>query len=414
VALPAVLAEWQLDQQDGGKGGNSMRQGARLALFVGVTAALLFGASLAEAQFLVIGDDNKLHWDDAGKPVFTEPGGDEVVIVDISNREQPTIAATLPLMNTVVGPPTNLAVTPDEKLALVANSLAYQQEGAGFKPSPDNKIHVIDLTAKPPRLVATVEVGKQPSGMAISRAGDLALVANRADNSVSVLSIESGQVKVVDTVALGDTVSAVAITPDGKHALVTKHAVSKVAWLDIEGSKVSYQKRDLSVGVWPYNVQVTADGRFALTANQGNGGAADGGAGSVTVIDLKADPPHVVDYLGVDPLPEGLDMSPVAPLAVVVAINGSAATPKGAWFAKPHSILDVLSTSDGRVRKVGDVKAGRLAEGIAFSPDGGYLYVGNFVDSDLEIYKVEGDTLRDTGKMLKLPGHPASVRGSTP
>ena len=52
-----------------------MRQGARLILHAGMTAALLAGASLrAEAQFLVVGDDNKLHWDDAGKPVFTEPG----------------------------------------------------------------------------------------------------------------------------------------------------------------------------------------------------------------------------------------------------------------------------------------------------------------------------------------------------
>ena len=50
----------------------------------GVAAVLSFGVpTLAQAQYLVIGDDNKLHWDDAGKPVFTEPGKDEVVIVDI-------------------------------------------------------------------------------------------------------------------------------------------------------------------------------------------------------------------------------------------------------------------------------------------------------------------------------------------
>jgi len=37
--------------------------------------------------------------------------------------------------------------------------------------------------------------------------------------------------------------------------------------------------------VFPYNVQITADGRFGLTANQGNAGVPDGGAGSVTVND---------------------------------------------------------------------------------------------------------------------------------
>ena len=52
---------------------------------------------------------------------------------------------------------------------------------------PDNKLYVIDLETSPPKLIDTVEVGKQPSGLAINRAGNLALVANRADNSISVL-----------------------------------------------------------------------------------------------------------------------------------------------------------------------------------------------------------------------------------
>jgi len=392
-----------------------MRRHARFFVQAGMVAGLLFGfAASGNAQFLVIGDDNKLEWNDAGKPVFSEPGKDEVVIVDIRNRESPTIAASLPLANTVIGPPTNLAITPDESLALVANSLSYQPNGNGWKPTPDNKVYVIDLKATPPKLISTLEVGKQPSGIAINRRGDLALIANRADNSVSVLTINGKEVKPVDTITLGDTVSAVAITPDGRHALVTKHAANKVAWLDIDGQKVSYGKNDIAVGVWPYNVQITADGHFALTVNQGNGGAADGGAGSVSVIDLKANPPHLVDYVSVGPLPEGLAVSPTAPLAIAVAINGSGAAPKGAWFAAPNSILDVLSTEGGSVRKVGTAKAGRLAEGIAFSPEGQYLYVANFTDSDLQVYKIEGVNVRDTGKVLKLPGHPASMRGNTP
>ena len=46
-----------------------------------------------------------------------------------------------------------------------------------------------------------------------------------------------------------------------------------------------------------------------------------------------------------------------------------------------------------------------------FSHDGGYLYVGNFIDQDVSILKVDGDQLTDTGQTLKLPGHPASMRG---
>jgi DNA-binding beta-propeller fold protein YncE len=32
------------------------------------------------------------------------------------------------------------------------------------------------------------------------------------------------------------------------------------------------------------------------------------------------------------------------------------------------------------VTKVGELEVGRLPEGIVFSPDGKYLYVGNFIE----------------------------------
>ncbi len=48
-----------------------------------------------------------------------------------------------------------------------------------------------------------------------------------------------------------------------------------------------------------------------------------------------------------------------------------------------------------------------------FSQDGRYLYAGNFIDEDITIQRVDGDQLVNTGKSLKLPGHPASMRGRT-
>jgi DNA-binding beta-propeller fold protein YncE len=52
-----------------------------------------------------------------------------------------------------------------------------------------------------------------------------------------------------------------------------------------------------------------------------------------------------------------------------------------------------------------------LPEGAVFSADGKYLYVGNLIDRDVSILKVDGSTVTDTGKKLALPGHPASMRG---
>ena len=65
------------------------------------------------------------------------------------------------------------------------------------------------------------------------------------------------------------------------------------------------------------------------------------------------------------------------------------------------------------MKKVAEIPVGRLAKGIAFSPDGQFLYVGNFVDGTLDILGFAGGTMHKTGS-LKMPGHPASLRGSTP
>jgi hypothetical protein len=74
------------------------------------------------------------------------------------------------------------------------------QDGAAWKSVPDDKLFVIDLAASPPQLIDTLTVGKRPSGLSISRKGDLALVANCVGKSVSVLSIQGGMAKAVGEV----------------------------------------------------------------------------------------------------------------------------------------------------------------------------------------------------------------------
>jgi DNA-binding beta-propeller fold protein YncE len=376
-------------------------------------AVALLPAAASAADLMIIGIDQKVGWDQDNKQVFKAPGNDAVAVVDITNREAPRIVGTLPLMNSIFGPPVNLAITPDERLALVANSMTWMQDGGAWKPAPDNKIYVIDLKASPPKLVATVEGGKQPSGMAISKSGDMALVANRADNSISVLSISGMDVTVTDTVAMGEQVAAVAIAPDGKRAFAVKFPGHKVAVLEIANGKVTYNKYDMPVGLWPYNIGVTPDGVLAISADNGNSGAADGHVDTVSVIDAQATPPRVIDRVAIGDAPEGFLISPKGDVAVAVLL-GAGTVPKTSWFYKRNGSLAVLKIDGKKVTKVGEVPVGGLPEGAAFSPDGAYLYVGNFLDDDVWILKVSGTTITDTGKRLKLPGGPASMRGRNP
>src|SRR6202040_2617533 len=310
--------------------------------------------SESRAQLLITGNDEKVSFNENTGKTITHPAGkDTVSIIDIADPAKPKIIVNLPLMNTITGPPVNLAITPDQHLALVANSLDWIKDDEGWKGVPDNKIYVIDLTTSPPVQIATVEAGKQPSGMAINRAGTLALVANRAEDSVSMLSIEGKSVKLVGTVSVANpsttqgtqaappaTPSAVAITPDGKRALVVKSGANRVALLDIDGQKVSYAKvdgknYDMTSGLNPLNVQVTPDGKLAIVNNIGGG--QDGQVDTVGVIDLQADPPRVIDQVVVGDGPEGLAMSPAGGYAASVILNGTGGTPKTAFYWHEHS-----------------------------------------------------------------------------
>ena len=375
--------------------------------------AIALWTNSAWAQHIVVGIDNKVFWDENGKPLFSAPGKDAVVVLDIKDRMNPRVAASLPLMNSVFGPPVNLAITPDESLALVANSMDWVQEGDAWKGTPSTDVFVIDLKSNPPAQIATVKVGKQPSGMAIDRAGRLALVTNRADNSVAVLSIQGREVKLIDTVAMGEQVSAVAFTPDGKRALVAKNVNNKAAVLQVDGDKVTYAKYDMLVGLFPYNLGITPNGKLALTANNGASGSADGNVDTVSVIDLEATPPRVIDQVVVGDGPEGFAISPTGRIAVAILLRGSNAS-KSAFFYHRNGSVAVLKIDGKKVRKIADIEVGGLPEGAVFSPDGKYLYVGNYMDDDISILKVDGDKVTNTGKRFKLPGHPASMRSVVP
>jgi DNA-binding beta-propeller fold protein YncE len=388
---------------------------ARIRIGRGLVAAAAIAfctlAGAARAQLMIVGNDEKITFAD-GKPVLHPPGHDALSIIDMSKPAALRIVATIPLMNTVIGPPTNLAITPSGDIALVANSMMPQAEGASWKNVPDDKVFVIDLKASPPKIIATLTVGKQPSGMAIDKKGDMALVANRADGTVSVLAIRGKEVTVADTVTVGtaaEQVSAVAIAPDGKHALAAKAAGNKIALLAITDGKVSYDKRDLPTGIFPYNVAISPDGKLALTADNGNGGGSDGNAKTVSVIDLEADPIRVIEHVTVGDSPEGLAFSPKGNLAVAIEASGSNSA-KNTWFHHAGGTVRVLKIDGKKVTNEGGVTVGALPEGAVFSADGGYLYVGNFIDQDLSILQVEGDKLVDKGR-FKLPGHPASMRG---
>jgi DNA-binding beta-propeller fold protein YncE len=194
--------------------------------------------------------------------------------------------------------------------------------------------------------------------------------------------------------------------------VAVKFPAHKASILDIGANgKVSYGKLDLPTGQWPYNVAVSPDGKIALTADNGFMGSSDGSVDTVSVIDLEANPPRIVDRVVVGDGPEGIAISPKGDVAVAAILRGSNASKK-AYFYNKNGSIDVLKIEGKKVTKVKEIEVGGLPEAVVFTPDGRYLLVGNYNDQDFSILRVNGAEITDTGKRFKVPGHPASARMS--
>lgn len=384
-------------------------QSRPLPLLPLLAAAMAAACAAHPKRLLVVGNDEKVTWDDTGKMLLGAPGKDTICFVDVARPAEPAIAATLPLENSVLGPPLNLALTPDEKLALVAVSVRWEQDGAGWKSVPDNRVQVVDLEARPPRVIAAVETGAQPSGLDVNRRGDLALVANRAGKSVSVLAIRGREVRNVGTVPVGEEAAAVVFTPDGKRALVTKFPAGKIAILDVSGEVVTYAGVDVVVGPWPYSVAVAPGGKIALTGDLGAKTGSDGQPDALSVLDLDQSPPAVIARVEVGDGPEGLAISPDGRRAATALLRGSNGDRAAPYHRRTGSVVG-LRIDGKRVTRLNAVEVGAVPEGMAFAADGRHVFVANFLDGDLWVLRFDGDTLVDTGKRLKLPGRPASMR----
>ena len=246
------------------------------------------------------------------------------------------------------------------------------------------------------------------SDWAISNQGNLALIANRAGKSVSIVSIQGNTVKAVGEVPMEQEAAAVTITPDGKRAFVCMNLANKVGVLSIDGANVTYDKTlDIPSAFNPYNIDITPDGKFAVSSHTGAQGI---NADAEVSIDPSGAHPHVVDIMAPGTGAEGFAISPNGKWAVTPLIEGSGAKPSAWNFTKGgHAVLMSVGR-DGKLTVVNKAALGALPEGIAFSPDSQYVYIGNYIDKNLQIFRIAGGKLVAAGTMA-LPGQPASMRG---
>jgi DNA-binding beta-propeller fold protein YncE len=213
----------------------------------------------------------------------------------------------------------------------------------------------------------------------------------------------------VGTVQIADEKSGTshaAFTPDGKMALVTRDGDNKISVLSIDGTKVEYTKRDINAGLRPYGIDVSSKGDFAAVANIGIG---QGDADTISLIDVTAKPPRVIETVTVGQTPEGIKVSPDGQFVAVVAMMGSNKAKESPFYGDKGSLVMFRVTKDRKLIKASEAHLGHWSQGVAFSPDGKTVLVGNMVEKDLQVFSWDGKKLKEIAR-IKVNGGPAAVR----
>ena len=378
----------------------------RMLSMTAVCCGVILIATSVHAQIAVSSNDNKLVNINGANRIVGDGAPDNLTIIDLG-VSPPKVIGQINAPGSVVGPPQSVAIAPDESIALVVASTKIDPSNHK-KAVPDNRLSVIDLKTSPPAVIATLEVGVSPAGVSFSPDGKLVLVANRGEGTVSILTVNGKTLTPAGKIMLGDAKSGpshVAFLPDGKRALVTRDGDHRISMLSVDGSKVEDTKAYMVAGIRPYSISISSKGDLAVLTNQGGG---QGDTDTISVIDLKKNPPRIVQSLSVGQIPEGVAFSPDGSHVAVMIQNGSN-KPKSNQSYNDHSLVMLYRVKEGKLKLVAQAKVGGWGQGVAWSSNGKTLLAQSMLDKAIDVLSFDGKTLKVTGQ-IKVPGGPAGIR----
>ncbi len=362
------------------------------------------------APIVISGNETKIVLTSGAAQRVDPAGPDSISILDFASFP-PAVTHVMDVPNTVIGPPSNIAITPDGTLALIANSLRMDP-ASSTNWFPESFIHLVDLERQPARVIGRVAAGAQPSGMSITPDGRVALVANRAAGTISVIGLRGKQAEPLHEVKVcepAESISDVAVSPDGRQVLASVQKGGYLAVLELADGRLTLTGRKLSVYGQPYRVVITPDGSLGLVAGAGYGNGVDRDA--LTVVDLDAKPMRTVDHVALGAIPESIEVSPDGRLVAAVLMAGSNLAADHPEHTKAGQLV-ILERRGRTYRQISEHAVGRIPEGVAFTSDGKHLVVQCHPDRELWLFSVRGTRVRDTGHRVTVPGFPSSLRAS--
>ena len=235
-------------------------------------------------------------------------------------------------------------------------------------------------------VVATIPVGADPEGVAVSPDGSMVFVANAGSDTITVIDPATRQVAATIPDPDAQTVDnpfIVAVARDGERVYVTNNASMSVSVIDARlavSDPAHARVRTLAVGRAPLGVALARTGVSLFVSNFED------------------------DTLSVVAAATGVAGAPVAvgrgPALVALSPDDSVAyvSNQGAEMdGTTVTIVDVaLAVSQPGLANLGTIEVGRLPAGIAFAPNGARAYVANASSQSVSVIDTVSRTVVTT------------------
>lgn len=316
-----------------------------------------------------------------GKVVFTDADRDKLSYGTSGTPSQGTVVVKADGTFTYTPSPT-ARLTAGLSSTTVTDAFAITATDAYGLTTSVNVVVPID----PARHIVTGSaiVGNAPSGIAFSRDGSRAYVANYADGTLTVINTAT-MARIGSPIKVKVLPDSIAVSADGTHLYVlgldaATNAGKAVAVNTATGKEVG---APIAVGPNPSGIAVHPDGTRVYVTN--------GGDGTVTVIDTAT--------LAVTGAPITVGANPTA---IAIAPNGSRAyvTNGGA------NTVTVIDMATGAA--VGSpIAVGVLPVGIALSPDGSRAYIANSNAGTVSVINTATNTL--VGAAIPVGANPQAI-----
>jgi DNA-binding beta-propeller fold protein YncE len=380
-------------------GGGVMIRTTALVAFLSL--ALL---STADARLAISANDGKQIL--AGEAEGRTP--DSISVIDLSAT--PKVIGTLDIPAAMIGPPNAVAVSGDESFAIVTAAQKFLPDDPQH-PAAADRVSVIDLRDPAhPRLLQSLAAGADASGVALNRAGTLALVAAKAANAIFVFTVRGNHLSPAGRIALGDHTAPtdVVFAPDGRHAYAVTWDAGKVMELAIEGARVTLTGKDVVTGRQSYGAVVTPDNAWLINTNVGGAATGADHTGTLAMVNLKTH--SLALSLPVGRTPEHVSLSPDGKYAALVLANGAATSKLDPKYAAVTGLLKVFAVGPGTLTPVTQAPSCHWAQGAAWRDDGHVLLQQCAAEREIQVFRFDGKSLvQDKSATMMFQSRPGSI-----